>query len=65
MMEWVLQDHENVDPYIDDVIISNTGSTPKEVLENRKRDVRNVLGTLAKHDILVSRKKGANVYERS
>ena len=57
MMEWVLRDHENTDPYIDDVIIGSTGETPEEILQNHERDVRSVLGTLAKHNILVSPKK--------
>ena len=57
MMEWVLQDHENTDPYIDDVIIGSTGDTPEELLANHEKDVREVLQTLAKHNILVSAKK--------
>ena len=57
MMEWVLQEHENADPYIDDVIIGSTGETEEEVMANHERDVRNVLQTLAKHNILVSPKK--------
>ena len=57
MMEWVLQDHENTDPYIDDVIIGSTGEKPEEIFQNHERDVRGVLETLAKHNILVSPKK--------
>ena len=57
MMEWVLQDHENTDPYIDDVIIGSTGETPEEILQNHERDVLDVLESLAKHNIPVSPKK--------
>ena len=57
MMEWVLQEHENADPYIDDVIVGSTGDTPEEVFANHERDVRQVLQTLARHNILVSPKK--------
>ncbi len=46
MMEWVLQDLENVDPYVDDIIIGLTGGTWEEVKANHKRDVRAVLNTL-------------------
>ena len=57
MMEWVLREHSNADPYIDDVIVGSTGDTPQEVFENHERDVRAVLKTLAEHNILVSPKK--------
>ena len=27
MMEWVLKEHENADPYVDDIIIGSVGAT--------------------------------------
>ena len=29
MMEWVLREHENADPYVDDIIVGYTGDTKK------------------------------------
>ena len=57
MIEWVLREHLNVDPYIDDVIIGSSGNTTKELLDNHQEDIRKVLRTLAQQDILVSQKK--------
>ena len=39
------------------MIIGSTGETPEEILQNHERDVRGVLETLAKHNILVIPKK--------
>ncbi len=39
MMEWVLRDIDNADPYVDDIIIRSTGKTWEEVLINHQQDV--------------------------
>jgi hypothetical protein len=39
MMQWVLQDLENAEPYNDDIIIGSTGEHWEEVIANHKRDV--------------------------
>ena len=57
MMEWVLRDHENADPYVDDIIVGSTGNTPEEVLENHERDLRAVLETLKKYELVTDPKK--------
>jgi hypothetical protein len=61
MMEWVLKDHENADPYVDDIIIGSTGSTEEEVMENHQKDLRSVLRTLKLHQLVVDPKK-ANLF---
>ncbi len=42
MMEWILMDIENADPYVDNIIIGSTGKTWEEVLVNHQKDVRRV-----------------------
>ena len=36
MMEWVLKDIPEADPYIDDVIVGSEGETWKEALEKKQ-----------------------------
>ena len=48
---------DNVEPYIDDIIIGSTGETWDEVLENHERDVRKALDRLAENTLLASKKK--------
>jgi hypothetical protein len=57
MMEWVLRDHENADPYVDDIIVGSTGNTPEEVVVNHERDLRAVLETLRKYELVADPKK--------
>jgi hypothetical protein len=57
MMEWVLRDLDQADPYIDDILVGSTGATEEEVLENHERDLRQVLETLAEHKIFVDPRK--------
>lgn len=57
MMEWVLREHENADPYVDDIIVGSTGSTEGEVLANHERDLRAVLRTLEENGLVVDPKK--------
>ncbi len=53
MMEWVLRDIDNADPYVDDIIIWSTGKTWEKVLVNHQQDVRGVLDTLKEHILIV------------
>ena len=53
MMEWVLREIENADPYVDDIIIGSTGTSWGEVLVNHQKDVRRVLDTLKEHMLIV------------
>ena len=57
MMEWVLQDLENADPYVDDIIIGSSGVSWEEVITNHERDVRAVLSTLRKNELIVDPRK--------
>ncbi len=57
MMEWVLQDLENADPYVDDIIIGSNGGTWEEVIANHERDVRTVLNTLKVIELIVDPRK--------
>ena len=57
IMEQVLKDLPFADPYIDDVIIGSTGATVEETIENHFQDLKKVLETLEKADIVVSTKK--------
>ena len=57
MMEWVLQDMEGVDVYIDDVIIGSTGETMEEALETHDQAVRKALDRLAEHALIVDERK--------
>ena len=57
MMEWVLKDLDQADPYIDDIIIGSTGSTEEDLLQNHEKDLRAVLGSLAENKIYVDPKK--------
>ncbi len=57
MIEWVLQDLENADPYVDDIIMGSTGGTWEEVITSHERDVRAVLNTLKVNELIVDPKK--------
>ena len=59
MMEWVLRDLENADPYVDDVIVGSTGNTEAELMINHERDVRAVLETLKKYQLVVDPRKAS------
>jgi len=48
MMEWVLKDTPNVDPYIDDVIIWSTGANMEELVANHLADVTRVSEVMIK-----------------
>ena len=52
MMEWVLRDHPNADPYVDDIIIGSTANTPEELLDQHEKDIRGVLETLEKYSLV-------------
>ncbi len=36
MMEWVLRDLENADPYVDDIIFGSTGKNMEEIMINHE-----------------------------
>jgi hypothetical protein len=57
MMEWVLQDLENADPYVDDIIIGSSGGSWEEVIANHGRDVGAVLNTVRKNELIVDPRK--------
>ena len=57
VMEYVLRDHPNANPYIDDIIIGTTADNDEDLLKNHVEDVRRVFQTLAENDILVNPKK--------
>jgi hypothetical protein len=57
MMEWVLRDHDNADPYIDDILVGSTGRTEQELWDNHEQHLRDVLTTLAEHQIFVDPRK--------
>lgn len=57
MMEWVLREHENADPYVDDIIVGSLGDTWEELLENHERDLVAVLERLEKEKLVVEVKK--------
>ena len=57
MMEWVLRELPNVDPYIDDILIGSMGSNIEELVANHERDVRKVMETLLEHQIVCSPQK--------
>ncbi len=46
MMEWVLRNLENADPYVDHIIIGSTGAFMEEIMANHEKDVRAVLKVL-------------------
>ena len=43
VMEEVLRDLDNVDPYVDDVIVGSTGDTEEELIRNHEDDLRRTL----------------------
>ena len=57
MMEWILRNHPNADPYIDDIITGSTGENMEECIINHERDLRAVLVDLAVHKIFVDPRK--------
>ena len=57
MMEWVLRDHPNADPYVDDIIIGSTGDTEEELLANHEADIRGVLETLRENCLVADWEK--------
>ena len=61
MMEWVLRDLENADPYVDDIIIGSTGENMEDIMKNHERDVRAVLRVLREENLIVDPKK-ANIF---
>ncbi len=61
MMEWVLRDLENADPYVDDIIIGSTGENMEEIMKNHEKDVRAVLRVLREENLIVDTKK-ANMF---
>ena len=63
MMEWVLRDIENADPYVDDIIIGSNGDTEEELMENHYRDIHRVLETLGIQQLIVDPRK-ANMFMR-
>ena len=61
MMEWVLKDIPNANPYVDDIIVGSTGDTKEELLKNHEKDLRAVLETLKVNRLVVDPKK-ANLF---
>jgi hypothetical protein len=61
MMEWVLRNLENADPYVDDIIIGSTGENMEDIMKNHERDVRAVLRVLREENLIVDPKK-ANMF---
>jgi hypothetical protein len=59
MMEWVLRDLENADPYVDDIIIGSTGANMEEIVANHEKDVKAVLDVLREHKLIVDPKKAS------
>ena len=57
MMEWVLRDHPNADPYVDDIIIGSTADTEEELLTVHEKDIRAVLETLKEQKLVADPKK--------
>jgi hypothetical protein len=54
MMEWVLDEFDFADPYVDDVIIGSTGNTREELIRNHEADLRKVLEKFAKEKLVVN-----------
>ena len=63
MMEWVLAELDNADPYVDDIIIGSTGDTEEELMENHERDLRALLEVLKREELVVDPRK-ANLFVR-
>ncbi len=61
MMEWVIGDLENADPYVDDIIIGSTGENMEEIMANHETYVRAVLRVLREENLIVDPKK-ANMF---
>jgi hypothetical protein len=61
MMEWVLRDLENADPYMDDISIGSTGENMEEIMAKHDKDVRAVLKVLREENLIVDSKK-ANMF---
>jgi hypothetical protein len=61
MMEWVLRDLENADPYVDDIIIGSIGENMEEIMANHVNDLRAVLRVLREENLIVDPKK-ANIF---
>ena len=63
MMEWVLADLDNADPYVDDIIVGSTGDTEEELMLNHERDLRALLEILKREELIVDPRK-ANLFMR-
>ena len=63
MMEWVLRDLDNADPYVDDIIVGSTGNTEEELMANHEKDLRRVLDRLKQYELVADPKK-ANLFMR-
>jgi len=54
MMEWVLKDLPNVDPYIDDIIVGSVGENIEDLVSNHERDLLQVMERLEQHELICS-----------
>ena len=52
MMEWVLRDLPNVDPYLDDTLIGSMGDNLEEIIQNHYTDVFIVMETLQRQTLV-------------
>ena len=57
VMDWVFQEEDNVDPYIDEVPVGSTGATYEEMIEVHDRCLRKTLDILAHQQLFVKKKK--------
>ena len=56
-MEWVLEEYDFADPYVDDIIVGSTGADWDEVLVNHERDLREVLDRCEKEKLVINGSK--------
>jgi hypothetical protein len=56
MMEWVLQNLENADTYVDDIIIGSTGENMEKIMANHEEDVRVVSKVLREKNLIMDPK---------
>ena len=57
MMEWVLSEKDFADPYVDHIIVGSSGKSMEELVRNHAKDLREVLRTMEKHNLVSSLKK--------
>ena len=57
MMEWILKDIPNANPFVDDVIVASGGATMEEAINNHRKDLEAVMKAFRVHQLVCDMSK--------